>query len=72
MLSDKLFGMNITMPAPKSSASVTPEIASPKLCFPCARRKLAGKPPKPCGTCIILNVDPLAKVRAIHAHGRWV
>lgn len=37
---------------------------APKLCLRCARRKLAGKPSKPCGTCVIINVDPLAQVRA--------
>jgi len=35
-----------------------------KLCLSCARQKLAGKPEKPCGTCAILNVDPMAQVRA--------
>lgn len=35
-----------------------------KLCLKCARRKLAGKKAKPCGTCILLNIDPLAQVRA--------
>lgn len=35
-----------------------------KLCLKCARRKLAGKKAKPCGTCILLNVDPMAQVRA--------
>lgn len=37
---------------------------APKMCLACARRKLAGQPPKPCGDCIILNVDPLAEIRA--------
>lgn len=36
----------------------------PQLCLPCARRKLAGKPPKPCGDCALINVDPMAQVRA--------
>lgn len=35
-----------------------------KLCLSCARQKLAGKPAIPCGTCVLLNVDPLAQVRA--------
>lgn len=35
-----------------------------KMCLGCARRKLAGKPAKPCGNCILLNVDPMARVRA--------
>lgn len=35
-----------------------------KLCLPCARRKLAGETPKPCGNCVLLNVDPMAKTRA--------
>lgn len=37
---------------------------SPKLCLPCARRALAKQPPQNCGTCIVLNTDPLARVRA--------
>lgn len=36
---------------------------SPKLCLPCARRALAKQPLQNCGTCILLNVDPLARVR---------
>jgi hypothetical protein len=36
----------------------------PKLCLTCARRKLAGQPEKPCGDCSLLNVDPMAQVRA--------
>lgn len=36
----------------------------PKLCLPCARRKLGGRPAKPCGNCILLNVDPHALTRA--------
>lgn len=39
----------------------------PRLCFKCCRRKLAGKPERPCGDCVLLNVDRLAKVRANHA-----
>lgn len=35
-----------------------------KLCLGCARRKLAGKPFKPCGDCVLINVDPMAKTRA--------
>ncbi len=38
---------------------------APKLCLSCARRALAGKPPKACGSCPLINTDPLAKVRAI-------
>ena len=37
---------------------------SPKLCLPCARRALAKQPPNNCGTCIVLNTDSLAWVRA--------
>lgn len=40
---------------------------SQKLCLPCARRKLAKQPPKPCGACALLNVDPFAQVRANYA-----
>lgn len=36
----------------------------PKLCLNCARAKLAGRAERACGTCILLNADPLAKVRA--------
>ncbi len=35
-----------------------------KICFSCARRKLAGKPPEACADCALLNVDHLAQVRA--------
>lgn len=35
-----------------------------KLCLKCARRKLAKKTSKPCGDCILLNVDPLAQIRS--------
>lgn len=37
---------------------------APKLCLLCARRSLAGQPPKPCGACPLLNIDHLAQVRA--------
>jgi hypothetical protein len=37
---------------------------NPKICLSCARRALAKQPPQPCGSCVILNVDPLAEVRA--------
>lgn len=40
---------------------------APRLCLACARRKLAGAPEKPCGTCVLLNVDPMAQVRATAA-----
>ena len=40
------------------------EPEKPKLCLSCARVKLAKKEPKPCADCIILNTDPLARVRA--------
>ena len=39
----------------------------PRLCLPCARAKLAGKTAKPCGDCILLNVDRLAIVRSNHS-----
>lgn len=35
-----------------------------KLCLKCARARLAGKKTKPCGSCILLNIDPLAQTRA--------
>lgn len=35
-----------------------------KLCLSCARRKLAKLPAEPCSDCLIINVDPLANVRA--------
>lgn len=35
-----------------------------RLCLKCARRKLGGKKAKPCGDCVLLNVDHLAQVRA--------
>lgn len=38
--------------------------ATPKLCLKCARAKLAQKPEKPCADCALLNVDPMAKIRA--------
>lgn len=34
------------------------------LCLSCARRKLGGKPPKPCGVCPTLNIDLKAVVYA--------
>ncbi len=40
---------------------------SPKLCLSCCRRALAKQPPQNCGTCIVLNTDPLAQVRASSA-----
>lgn len=38
--------------------------ADPKICFSCARRKLAGKPKEACGDCALLNVDRWAELRA--------
>lgn len=35
-----------------------------KVCLSCARRKLSGQPPRPCGNCVLLNVDPMARARA--------
>lgn len=53
-------------------ASTEPD--SPKLCMKCARRILAipaverrkkeRQAPKPCADCLLLNVDPMAQVRA--------
>ncbi|MES2155411.1 MAG: hypothetical protein V4510_09785 [bacterium] len=44
----------------------TPDPISPssKICLKCAYRKLGGLPEKPCGTCLLLNVDLMAQVRA--------
>lgn len=38
-----------------------------KICLKCALRKLSKQPEKPCGDCLLLNVDPLARVRALGA-----
>ena len=35
-----------------------------KLCLSCARAKLAGLPVRACGSCVLLNTDPMAQVRA--------
>lgn len=48
------------MPKKKPQQEVRPA----KLCLDCARRKLGGKPERPCGDCVLLNIDPLAQVRA--------
>jgi hypothetical protein len=34
------------------------------ICLKCARIKIKGNTTKPCGDCIILNVDPFAEIRA--------
>lgn len=38
-----------------------------KLCLACARRRLAKRPPVGCADCALLNMDPLAQVRATYA-----
>jgi len=43
--------------------------APSKLCLGCARRALAKLPPKPCGTCPLVNADHLAIVRANYVKG---
>lgn len=48
----------------KTVPSVPTEHTPGKLCLRCAYRKLKGWPEKPCATCLLLNVDPLAHVRA--------
>lgn len=40
------------------------EPEKPQLCLNCARARLAKKPAKPCADCVLLNTDPLARVRA--------
>ncbi len=40
---------------------------SSKLCLDCARRRLAKKPDRSCAACALVNVDPLARVRATYA-----
>lgn len=42
----------------------TPADKPSKLCLDCARRKLAKLPTEPCSKCLLINVDPLAQVRA--------
>lgn len=49
----------------KKHAVVTESL--PKICLTCALRKLAGKEDRPCGSCLLLNVDPLAKIKALAA-----
>ncbi|MDD5301546.1 MAG: hypothetical protein PHS14_00440 [Elusimicrobia bacterium] len=40
------------------------EPENPKLCLSCARARLAQRPARACATCALLNIDPLASVRA--------
>jgi hypothetical protein len=37
----------------------------PKVCLKCCLAKLAGKPSKPCAKCLLLNVDPFARIREV-------
>lgn len=38
-----------------------------KLCLDCALRKLSGKRAENCTKCLLLNIDPMAQIRANYA-----
>lgn len=47
-----------------AAPSIMSEPAHPKICFPCARARLAKRAARPCADCALLNLDPLAQIRA--------